>query len=173
MWNRSHNAGVYACMRSHLLLAAISSLFTIACGPTVDLRTGLQVEAVSTGWFDAGIVDGKNKLVPTVSFALKNVSGEKLTGLQVNAVFRRASDPQDWGSGFRSNVSSEGLTPGAATGMLTLKSELGYTGTDSRDQMLAHTQFVDVTVDVFARYGSTQWARLGNYAISRRLIRAQ
>ena len=153
-----------------LTLCALSSLFTIACGPDIDLRTGLQVEGVSTGWLDAGIVEGKNKLVPTVTFALKNVSDQKLTGLQVNAVFRRASDSKDWGSGFRNSVSAAGLTPGAATETLTLRSELGYTGTDSRDEMLAHSQFVDVTVDVFARYGSTQWSRLGNYPISRHLI---
>ena len=45
-----------------------------ACGPTVDLTKGLEVEIVTSGWFDVGIVNGQNKLVPSVTFTLKNLS---------------------------------------------------------------------------------------------------
>ena len=64
---------------------------------------GVRVEAVSTGWVDAGVVDGKeHELVPAVSFTLKNVSDQKLPALQVNAVFRRVErGPEGWGDGFR------------------------------------------------------------------------
>lgn len=53
----------------------ILTIVTGACGSNIDLSTALQIDGVSTGWLDAGIVDGKNKLVPAVSFKLKNVSG--------------------------------------------------------------------------------------------------
>jgi len=53
----------------------------------VDLTKGLQILDVSTGWFDAGLVNGQNKLVPTISFKLKNVSDQKLSVLQVNVLF--------------------------------------------------------------------------------------
>jgi len=36
--------------------------------------------------------------------------------------------------------------------------------------MLANSQFVDARVELFARYGSTQWARLGQYRVSRQLL---
>ena len=68
-------------------LAAVlaSVLFVSACGgPPVDLKQGLQIDIVATGWYDAGIVDGKNKLVPSITFKLKNVSDQKLPMLQVN-----------------------------------------------------------------------------------------
>ena len=32
----------------------------------------LEVTDVSTGWYDAGVVDGKNKLVPSLTFRLRN-----------------------------------------------------------------------------------------------------
>ena len=153
-----------------VLLAALSSIFTPACGPTVDLATGLEVEVVSTGWFDAGIVDGKNKLVPSVSFKLKNVASQTLTTLQVNALFRRVGEKDEWGSGFLAAAGSGGLAPGATTETLTVKSQLGYTGAESRADMLKNSQFVDAKVDLFAKYASTQWTRLGEYPISRQLI---
>jgi hypothetical protein len=141
------------------------------CGPTVDLAKGLQVQDVSTGWFDAGIVNGKNKLVPSISLKLKNVSDQKLPVLQVNALFRRATEKDEWGSGFMTAAGSEGLAPGAATETLTITSQLGYTGSDqSRQEMLKNSHFVDAKVELSAKYGSAQWVRIGDFAITRQLI---
>src|SRR5690349_24199957 len=106
--------------------ATTLGLLAIACGPTVDLKKGLQLTVTSTGWFDAGLVDGKNKLVPTVSFTLKNQSDQRLSTLQVNAIFRRANEKDEWGSGMVTAAGSQGLPPGGATNTLTIKSQLGY-----------------------------------------------
>ena len=151
--------------------ACLLCLVFPGCAPTVDLSKGLQVQDVSTGWFDAGIVDGKNKLVPSISFTLKNVSDQKLPVLQVNALFRRVGEKDEWGSGFITAAGSEGLAPGATTPILTIKSYLGYTGNEqSRQDMLQNSHFVDAKVELSAKYGSTQWVRMGDFAITRRLI---
>src|SRR6267154_5386415 len=117
-------------MRAHardlLVLSFASALLLSGCGPTVDLTKGLQLQIVSTGWVDAGIVDGKNKLVPSVSFTLKNLSDQTLVSLQINGVFRRAKETEEWGSGLLTAAGSGGLAPGATTPLLTLKSMLGY-----------------------------------------------
>ncbi len=142
-----------------------------ACGPTVDVSKGLQVTVVDTGWYDAGIVNGQNKLVPSVTFRLKNVSDQRLSTLQINALFRRVTEKDEWGSGFVTAAGSSGITPGAETAPLTIRSPLGYTGSDqSRQEMLANSHFVDAKVELFAKYGSTQWKKVGEYSISRRLI---
>jgi len=157
-------------MNRYLPCAAIALLFASACAPTVDLARGLQVEPIESGWYESGVVDGTVKLVPLVSFKLKNVSEHKLPTLQVNAVFRRGSDLGEWGSGFVTAAGTDGLPPGGATGTLTVTSQLGYTGTDSRYDLLKNSQFVDARVDLFAKYGSTQWTRVGEFAIARQLV---
>ena len=143
-----------------------------ACAPPVDLTKNLQVLDVSTGWFDAGIVNGQNKLVPTVTFKFKNNSDQSLKVLQANVLFHRVSDPNvEWGAGFLAVAGSEGLAPGATSNPLTVKSNLGYTGSDQTRQEILHNRaFVDATVQVFAKYGSTQWVKMGEYPIERRLI---
>ncbi len=157
-----------ACVRLLLFLAITSSM---ACGPTVDLTTGVQVAILSSGWYDLGIVNGQNKLVPTVTFTLKNVSDQKLVTLQINALFRRVSENSEWGSGFLTAAGSPGLAPGATTAPITIKSQLGYTGSDqSRQDMLQNTRFVDAKVELFGKYGSTQWVRLGSYPITRQVL---
>jgi hypothetical protein len=151
-----------------LLIAAISAS---ACAKPVDLTKGLRVENVVTGWFDAGIVDGENKIVPSIAFTVTNASDQTLRTLQVNALFHRVNEPKDeWGSNFVVAAGSAGLAPGAATAVLTLKSPLGYKGTDPRETLLSNSQFVDATVDLFAKYGSVQWTKVGQFPITRRLI---
>lgn len=157
-----------ACARLLFILAVAAAS---ACGKPIDLTKGLLVQPVSTGWFDAGVVDGQNKLVPSIAFTLKNVSDETLRTLQVNAVFHRVSEPKaEWGTGFLTAAGSEGLAPGATTPTLTLKSQLGYKGTDPRETMLHNTQFVDATVTLLVKYGSAQWTRVGEFPITRELI---
>jgi hypothetical protein len=158
-------------MRASAVLPILIAFVCAGCGPTVDLTKGLEVEVVSTGWFDAGIVNGQNKLVPTASFKLKNVSDQKLVTLQINALFRRVGENDEWGSAFLTAVGSEGLAPGATTGVLTARSQLGYTGSEqTRAEMLQNTHFVDATVQVFAKYAATQWVKVGEYPIVRELL---
>jgi hypothetical protein len=153
------------------LFPLVAFVSCVGCGPAVDLTKGLEVTILNTGWFDLGIVNGQNKLVPSVTFSLKNVSEKKLSTLQVNALFRRVTENDEWGSGFLTAAGSDGLAPGASTQPLTIKSPLGYTGSDqSRQEMLQNSHFVDAKVELFAKYGSTQWARLGTYPIARQLL---
>jgi hypothetical protein len=152
-------------------VSLVAALFASGCGPTVDLTKGLQVQIVSTGWFDAGLVEGgQNKLLPTVSFTLKNLSDQSLPVLQLNALFYRVNETDEWGSGFMTVAGSEGLAPGATTRTVTIRSQLGYTGTEARADMLRNSQFVDARVKLFAKYGSVQWVLLVESPISRQLL---
>ena len=158
-------------MRASRLLLLLAIVSSAACGPTVDLTKGLEVTVVSSGWYDLGIVNGQNKLVPTVVFTLHNTSDQTLVTLQINALFRRVSENSEWGSGFLTVAGSQGLAPGATSEPITVKSQLGYTGSEqSRQEMLHNSQFVDAKVELFGKYGSTQWVRLGSYPVTRQLL---
>ena len=157
-------------MRGFVLLAALLAVLVPGCNETVDLKTGLQVLDVSSGWRDGGVVNGQNKLVPTISFRLKNVSSQQLNILQVNAVFRRVNDEEEWGSGFMTVAGSEGLAPGASSQLLTISSQHGYTGIEPEQVMLQNSQFIDAKVHLSAKYGSIQLVRLAEFGVTRQLI---
>ena len=167
------------------------------CGaPQTDVGRALTVEDLTTGWLDVGIDQyGRNKLVPTISFRLANVSAEQIRTLQLNGVFRRCivayegqpepdsevspADPvsgtcpgevQEWGSSFMRAVGREGLEPGQSTEPFTMESSLGYTGEQPRLEMLQHRQFVDVKAELFVKQGSGQWVKLGEHPIERQLL---
>lgn len=155
-------------MRAFLTICACALL--ASCARTADVSSNLRVQLLSTGWREAGPVAGKNKVVPSAAVTVTNVSDRRLPSVQVNAVFHRAGESGEWGSAFVAASGSSGLTPGGAA-TVTLQSQLGYTGEDPTPAMLQNSQFVDATVDVFAKYGSQQWVRLGAFPIDRQLLR--
>jgi hypothetical protein len=160
---RTRRVFAWACLAAVLLVAQ-------ACGPTVDLTKALEVQDVATGWFDVGPADGQNKLVPAVRFKLKNVSDQSLAVLQVNAVFRPVNDEKEWGTRFQAVTGSEGLSAGAITPSLTIKSDHGVTGSDPQPDLLKNSHFVDARVQLFAKYGSLSWVRIAEIPVTRQLI---
>ena len=154
-----------------LVLALTSALLGACGGPPVDLKQALQIDIVSTGWYDVGIVDGQNKLVPTVSFTVKNLSDQELVSLQMMASFFRVSDTSsEWGNNLVKAAGAPGLAPGATTGTLTIRSPLGYTGAEPRADMLKNSHFVDATVKLVAKYGAIQWTHVKEVPIERQLV---
>jgi hypothetical protein len=151
--------------------AVTVALWAAACGSPADLTKALQVAEVSTGWFDAGIVDGKNKLVPSVSFVLKNTSDRPIASVQLSVAYWRAGDDGEWDDLYVANaIDSNGLAAGAQTGTITARGKVGYTGEQPRAEILQHQSFVDATARIFAKRGSSQWVKLGEFPIERRLL---
>jgi hypothetical protein len=131
----------------------------------------LEPVDVTTGWYDAGILeDGKNKLVPSVSLKLRNKSGEPIDGVQINAIFRRVNEQEMWGEHYGWAVQRDQLAPGQATKDIVLRSALGYTGEQPRMQILQHKDFIDAKVEVYLKKGSQVWAKLGEFPIERQLL---
>ena len=73
---------------------------------TIDLPKALEITDVETGFFDAGIVDGKNKLVPTISIRLKNRDSQPIASVQMLARFSRVGEMGSSGPGRTSAPSA-------------------------------------------------------------------
>ena len=58
------------------MLCLVLAFGTAACGPEVDVAKALELNVVNSGWFDAGIINGQNKLVPAVTITIKNHSDQ-------------------------------------------------------------------------------------------------
>jgi hypothetical protein len=150
-------------------LLVLSIAVAISCGSNVDLQKALRVERLSTGWIDAGVVNGQHKIVPAATFTLKNVSNQKRGLVQVNAVFRQVNDSAEWSSAFVPAAANE-LPPGASSATIVVKGEKGYTGADPPDVMLKNAQFVDAKVEIYVKSGSSMWTKLVESPIARQLL---
>jgi len=159
-------------MRAPFSFVLVCALVLAACGgPPVDLTKALEVSDVTTGWHDVGVLeDGNNKIVPSVTFKVKNVSDQGLRALQMNVIFKQFGNEEEWGSGYMVVAKSEGLGPGAVSAPLTAHSQKGLTGIEPRAVMLRNSNFVDARVQLFAKYGSVQWTKVAEYQVERKLL---
>jgi hypothetical protein len=151
------------------ILAVLAITIATACGQPVDVVKAVQVDLVTSGWAPAGSSGGVNKIVPSATVTVKNVSNETLKAVQVNAVFRLVSTNEELGSEFRPVSGPDGMPPAAQTEKVTLKAQRGYTGTDPYDDLLKNSKFVDAKVEVFVKSGSGQWTKVSEYPIARQL----
>ncbi len=153
------------------LVALCGVLAAGGCASPLDVPASLEVTQLSSGWFDAGLDSlGRNKIVPSVSFRLENETAQELGYLQINAVFRREGETEGWGTTFVRVAGTEGIPPGEATAVLRLDSSRGYTGDQSQSEMLGHSDFVDVQMDLYIKYRAQQWALIDTVDVDRQLL---
>jgi hypothetical protein len=161
---------------SSLSVVLLASSLVAGCGGSdVDIAKALQLTDVTTGWFDAGIIldaEGqKNKLVPTISFRIRNAHSEPIKSVQLFAKFMQVGDDQEWGSPpYVRVIGPDGLAAGSSTEPIVLRSDRGYTGQQPRAQMLQNSNFVDARVELFAKYRANNWVKLGEQTVQRQLL---
>jgi hypothetical protein len=157
----------------HLCVVGLAVLALSACtSAPLDLPKVLEITDVSSGYFDAGIVEGtKNKIVPTISFRLKNRSNAPVESVQLIAKFNVIGDSEELGSApFVRAIGPEGLPPGQTGNVIVMKTNLGYTSEAPRATMFTHSMFRDVQVEIFGKYKAQQFQKMGQYKIARQLL---
>src|SRR5688572_32478776 len=123
------------------LALPILVLFLVAGCESREVEKDLKLVDVRTGWYDAGVVaGGENKLVPSISLGLENISDRDIASVQLNAIFKRVGEEQSWGEHFIRAIDTSGLATGATVRNIVLRSNLGYTGTQPRLQMLQNKE---------------------------------
>ena len=157
-------------LASRLLALAVLPAAFASCAAPVDLKSVLEVAETSGGWYDAGIVAGRNKIVPSVTFRLKKKSPVDLERVAINALFRAVDGKE---SELDNDVFVQRVDfQGDQTAPITLRAENGYTADppQSRADMLKNSQFRDMRVQILVKQGSSQWTDLGWIEMKRQLI---
>jgi len=157
--------------RGFVIAVLVLSLGVAGCsGPDIDVAKVVKVADITTGWFDAGIVDGQNKLVPSAVVTVTNTGTEKLSGLQIFLVFRFLGETEELGSGLVVLRGSDALAPNATSKPISVRANWGYSSLEPRAQMLMHSQFKDAKVEVFAKFGAKPFVRIGEAQVARQLL---
>ena len=157
--------------RACAVAALVLSLGAAGCGaPDIDVANVVKVAELTTGWFDAGIVDGQNKLVPSAVVTVTNTGTEKLSGLQIFLVFRFLGEVEELGSGLVVLRGDDALAPGATSKPITIRANWGFSGLEPRAQMLVNSHFKDARVEVFAKFGAKPFVKIGEAQVVRQLL---
>ena len=121
-------------------LLLVGPLLSAGCSGPIDLKQVLQITDTSGGYHDVGIVDGRNKLVPRVTFRIKKSTDDGIRPLSLNVVV------------IETKAGYTGDPP------------------QSRADILKHTQFQDVRVHIFAKHSASQWVEIATFDIPRQVL---
>lgn len=173
------------------LLLACALLPAAGCGPAVDLEQDIELADVETGYFDNGLKDGSNHMLPSVSFRIRNVSDHDVSSIMIMVSFW-VDDPaataaetaaavaagreppagtiqREISSAQVRGVTGEALAPGAQTDPIVVRPNVGYTLEGPISEFFVHSDFEDVTARVFGRR-SGALVPLGEFVLERRIV---
>jgi len=148
-----------------LMCASVSS----ACGPEVDLSQALEVTEVFSGYYDNGIKNGANHLVPSLTFRLHNKTTASIRSVELMLGFWAEGADGELDNVLTHGIVGSALPGGASTDPITVRTTVGYTQEGPRAELFSHSMFKDVTAKMFAKHGGKIYP-LGEFKIDRRLI---
>ncbi|HSC26095.1 MAG TPA: hypothetical protein VLD67_02410 [Vicinamibacterales bacterium] len=156
--------------RPALVLWALLPLLAGGCGPSVDLREALEVTELAGGWYDQGVEDGRNKLVPSVTFRLRKTTDQRIRALALNVIFKRASDAE--GNLDEVYLQKVEFDQHDMTASMTIRAKFGYTADppQTRAMMLQNSQFEDARAVIFGKQSSANWVELARFDVPRQLL---
>lgn len=135
----------------------------------VNLGKTLEVSDIDSGYYDNGVKDGKNHLVPQITFRLKNISNEAINSVQLTISFWAEGADGMTDEVLLQGISSTELPAGASTEPLRARLDVGYTQEGPRAEVFQHRLFKDMTARIFAKRGGTP-VKLGEFKIDRKII---
>ena len=95
--------------------AVVLVLVTVVGCETVDLKTAVQITDVSSGYYDAGLTDaGLNKLVPSLTFAIRNADDKPLSSIDVIVMYWQDGKDSEMDESVVTGIGGSGLPPGAS-----------------------------------------------------------
>jgi len=156
------------CRLSLFAVAFIAFVAAPACGPSADLHA-LKITDIISGYWDAGLKDGKNYLVPSVTFRLENSGAIGITGLELNVGYWRDGADGEWDSTLVQKIGNDSIPAGGKSEPVTVRCPVGYTLEGARADFFTNSQYRDVTAKIFGHRGGTI-VPLGEVKLDRQIL---
>lgn len=119
----------------------------------------LVLQDVAAYWGVRGQdTEGNHYIRPVIRFRVQNTGEASVGYIQVMAVFRRESFPDEpWGSDFLYSIAEEPIPPGESSEIVTLRSDASFISKDAPEQMFDNPKWEEVELEVFLRVGASSW----------------
>jgi hypothetical protein len=152
----------------HAIVLALLLVGAASCGPQLDLAK-LEPTEIFTGYYDDGVKDGLNRLLPSITFRLKNNDAVPASQVQLTVSFWRDGDDGEKDSLEVEGIGNEAVAQGASSPAILVRAKVGYTLEQPRDELFSHSQFKDFTAKLFAKRGG-KIVPIGQFRIDRRIL---
>ena len=135
-----------------------------------ELKASVEIVELSSKWVAKTYQPWPPKLtlVPTITFRVKNISGQPINYLNFNAIFKFRDDQENLGDNFLAAIRKQPIPPGETSQVITLKSNFGVEG-KSLAQFKDNPQWKPMICKLFIQSKGSVHVLLGEYEISREI----
>jgi hypothetical protein len=136
------------------VVALVALMFApAACGPDIDIQKSLTVTDVISGYYDNGLKDGWNYLMPSITFRIANSASANLTGLELTVAYWQDGKDGVWDEVLVQRVGNDTIPANGMSDPVTVRGTVGYRLEEARADLFTHSLFKDVTAKIFVRRG--------------------
>src|SRR5262252_2908420 len=133
-----------------LVAALVALVVASACGPDVDVARSITVTDVISGYYDNGLKNGWNYLMPSITFRLANSAPSSVTGLELTVAYWQDGKDGEWDSVLLQRIGNDTIPAGGKSEPVTVRGTVGYRLEDVRNNLFSNSGFIDVTAKIFA-----------------------
>ena len=112
-----------------------------ACGPDIDIAKSLTITDVISGYYDNGLKDGWNHLMPSLTFRIANSASSSLTGLELTVAYWQEGADGEMDSVLVQRIGNDTIPANGTSDPVTVRGTVGYTLEDVRDEPLHQFSF--------------------------------
>ena len=151
-----------------LALAALAALPACKSMSSEELKGSIEILDYSSAWVSKFYQPWPErlKLVPQITFRVRNVGSRPLSYVNFNAVFNFKGDPENFGDAFMAAIRGKAVPPGEASPVITLRSNLGVEGKNLAG-IRDNPGWKQAEVRLFASSKGSSPVLLGVYDVSR------
>jgi len=135
-----------------------------------ELEKSIEILDVETKWVKKIYIPWPPKLtlVPAVSFRVKNISDKPMRYVYFNANFKFRGDLERLGDSYIAAIRGDPVMPGETSDPILMKSNYGVEGKNIAS-FKTNPQWKVAFVEIFAKSQGSQYIKLGNWQISRKI----
>jgi hypothetical protein len=157
-------------MRASLLSVAFAAAQGVAgCGQAPDPKLFVEVTDLDAFWGVEPSSGGEQYIAPMTRVKLRNKGATDQGFVRAMATFRLQGSDDAWGSDFKFVTSGDKPLKAGEAIPLEFKSEARYHSAETPEAMFKNAQFRDARVEIYVRLSSSQWIKLAEGPVERRI----
>ncbi len=134
-----------------------------------EVENSIKVILVNTDWTYKYRTKNEVRIVPEITFKIKNVGSKPLQHLIANVIFELEGLNQELGNGWKPIITKKPLLPGETSEPITIKSGFGYRASSVKAFYNNYYNWKRAWANIFIKWNGSQYVKFGSFEIRKHI----
>ncbi len=134
-----------------------------------EVKNSIKVLVVNTDWTYKYRTKNEVRIVPEITFKIKNIGKKPLQYLIANVIFDLEGLNQELGNGWKPIISKKPLLPGETSEPITIKSGFGYRASSVKAFYKNYYNWKRAWANIFIKWKGSRYVKFGTFEIRKHI----